>query len=1179
MLQRQYEELVANIDGIVWEVDARTLQFTFVSQQAERLLGYPLARWFEPGFWVNHLHPDDRDGALEFCQRARRERRNHDFEYRMLAADGRTVWLRDIVNVVVEGDEPTRLRGVMVDVTDRKRAEEALRESEELYRLLTENANDLITLVDVEGRRVYFSPSYSRLLGRVPPATLDFENVHPEDLEIIRRAWGEVLAGATRSITVRYRHADGSWRWLDGWGALVRYRGKPHYLGIYRDITESKRAEEERQAHLWFLESMDRVNRAVQGTSDLGQMMSDVLDAVLAIFACDRAWLLYPCDPEAASWWVPMERTRPQYPGAFALGLEAPVDPDVAGVFRMVRASGGPVKFGPGSEHPLPAEPAKRFSIQSMIAMTVYPKVDKPYMFGLHQCSRPRAWTPQEERLFQEVGRRLADALTSLLAHRALRESEGKLEEAQRIAHVGYWDRDLDAGRITWSAETRRIFGLPTQEHTLSLARVLELIHPDDRQVIAEAAAAGLGGGPRYDVEYRVVRPGGEVRFVHSQGDVVRDESGRPRRMFGTVQDVTEQRRAADRLRASEARFRTLVEHATDAFFLHDNQGTILDVNRQACESLGYSREELVGMRPADFEADADRAALEQIAARLDAGEVVTLDSHHRRKDGTVFPVEVRIRPFWEGGRRFSVALARDITDRKRAERALVESHSLLNAVVEGTADAVFVKDLHGRYLMINSAGARFIGKSVEEVLGKDDQQLFTPDTAHAIMELDRRVMASGQSRTAEETATAAGVTRTYLTTKGVYRDAQGKVIGLIGTAHDVTEEKRLEDQLRQAQKMEAVGRLAGGVAHDFNNLLTVINGYSEMLFNRLPADDPGRELLAQVRKSGERAARLTRQLLAFSRKQVLQPQVVSLNTLLGELRKLLRPLIGEDIELALVPAPLLGLARVDPGQFEQAVINLAVNARDAMPRGGRLTIETHNTELDEDYAGRHPEVRPGRYVLVAVSDTGQGMDETTRARIFEPFFTTKGPGKGTGLGLAMVYGFVKQSGGHVEVYSEWGRGTTFKVYLPRAEQTTPSAKAPPDLLKVPGGTETVLLVEDEDAVRTLSRLVLQSSGYTVLEARDGQEAVWVAQQHQGPIHILVTDLVMPRMSGRQLADLLTQARPHVRTLFMSGYTDEAVLRHGVLEASVAFLQKPFSPIGLARRVREVLDAGEDRRS
>jgi CheY-like chemotaxis protein len=348
---------------------------------------------------------------------------------------------------------------------------------------------------------------------------------------------------------------------------------------------------------------------------------------------------------------------------------------------------------------------------------------------------------------------------------------------------------------------------------------------------------------------------------------------------------------------------------------------------------------------------------------------------------------------------------------------------------------------------------------------------------------------------------------------------------------------------------------------------------YSEMAFSRLRADDPTRRLIAEVQKAGERAASLTRQLLAFSRKQVLQPQVISLHAVLGELHKMLQRLIGEDIDLALAPDPDPGLAKVDPVQFEQAVINLTVNARDAMPRGGRLTIETRNADLEETYAERHPEARPGRYVLVAVTDTGHGIDEATRARIFEPFFTTKGVGKGNGLGLSMVYGFVKQSGGHIEVHSEPGRGTTFKVYLPRAQATAPSARLSSDVLKIPGGAETVLLVEDEDAVRTLSRLVLQSSGYTVLEARDGQDGVEVAGRHPGPIHLLVTDLVMPRMSGPQLADALAGSRPRLRALFVSGYSDEAVVRHGGLEAGHPFLQKPFSPMSLARKVREVLDA------
>ncbi len=342
-------------------------------------------------------------------------------------------------------------------------------------------------------------------------------------------------------------------------------------VGTVIDVTERKRAEKERQAHLWLLESMDRVNRAIQGTNDLKAMMSDVLDEILSIFDCDRAWLVYPCDPGAASWRAQMEHARPDCPGAFALGVDLPMDADVASVFQTARASSGAVRFGPGSDRPVPAQLAERFDVQSLIGMAVYPKIDEPYMFGLHQCSYPRVWTAQEERLFQEIGRRLADALTTLLMFRNLRESEARLAEAQRVAQIGYWDRDYEANRVTWSDEAYRLFGLAPQERQITYAVLPGLIHPEDQAIVIRAIAEALGGGPRYDVEYRVVRPNGEVRILHSRGDVMRNELGEPRRMFGTVQDVTERKRAEEDLRESERRYRE-----TQAELAHANRVTTM---------------------------------------------------------------------------------------------------------------------------------------------------------------------------------------------------------------------------------------------------------------------------------------------------------------------------------------------------------------------------------------------------------------------------------------------------------------------------------------------------------------------------------------------------------------------------------------------------------------------------
>ena len=394
-----------------------------------------------------------------------------------------------------------------------------------------------------------------------------------------------------------------------------------------------------------------------------------------------------------------------------------------------------------------------------------------------------------------------------------------------------------------------------------------------------------------------------------------------------------------------------------------------------------------------------------------------------------------------------------------------------------------------------------------------------------------------------------------------------GRPMRLSGVVIDLTDRKRLEEQFQQAQKMEAVGQLAGGVAHDFNNLLTIITGYSEMLLASANPESPDRELLDEIRVAAERAAGLTRQLLAFSRKGVLEPRIIDLNEVVQHADKMLRRLIGEDVGLALALTTGLGHVKVDPGQVEQVLMNLAVNARDAMPTGGKLTIETVEIELDEEYASTHPEVWPGRYVLLSVSDTGMGMDAATKARIFEPFFTTKELGKGTGLGLAVVHGFVKQSGGHVAVYSEPRVGTTFKIYLPAVEGWNQTGWVHPRASSVPRGAETVLLVEDEEAVRRLSSRALRDAGYTVLEAVHGGEAVRLAEDYGGPIHAMVSDVVMPEMGGRILAERLTAGRPGLKSLFVSGYTDDAVVRHGVLAAEVAFFQKPFTPAALAAQV------------
>ena len=388
----------------------------------------------------------------------------------------------------------------------------------------------------------------------------------------------------------------------------------------------------------------------------------------------------------------------------------------------------------------------------------------------------------------------------------------------------------------------------------------------------------------------------------------------------------------------------------------------------------------------------------------------------------------------------------------------------------------------------------------------------------------------------------------------------------------EVAERKSAEEQLRQAQKMEAVGKLAGGVAHDFNNLLTAINGHSDMAMRRLQQDDPLYDKLEKIKKAGERAASLTHQLLAFSRKQILQPKVLDLNQVVFEMNKMLQPLIGEDIDLFTKLKPDLGMVKADPGQLEQVLMNLSVNARDAMPMGGKLTIETANVYLDEEYAGHHFAISPGWYVMLAVSDSGSGMDAETREQIFDPFFTTKEVGKGTGLGLSTVYGIVKQSGGNIWVYSELGRGTTFKVYLPCVDRSAEEPELTANYNTSSGGNETVLLVEDEEMVREMAKEILEESGYQVLEAKHGHEALLIAEQYRGHIHLMLSDVVMPQMSGRELAEHFAPLRKDMKVLYMSGYTDDAIVHHGVLDEGTAFIEKPFTPNALAHKVRETLN-------
>ncbi len=631
-------------------------------------------------------------------------------------------------------------------------------------------------------------------------------------------------------------------------------------------------------------------------------------------------------------------------------------------------------------------------------------------------------------------------------------------------------------------------------------------------------------------------------------------------------------------LRKSEKQFRELLESAADGIVIVDDRQQIVFVNAQAEQLFGYTRQELIGqpvhmLVPGRF-GDHSKHVESYLAEPTRRPMAQSQELYGQRKDGSEVPIDVSLSSLETDEGLLVTAVVHDVTEHRQATEALRRSEQQYRDLVEHAAYGIYRASPEGRFLAVNPALVAMIGyESEAEVIALDLARDIYADPAlqeHFVEKYSGAVPIEGLEVEWKRKDGKLIVVR--LSGKPI-SDGEGHLQYFEMIVEDATERRSLEAQLRQAQKLEAVGRLAGGVAHDFNNLLTVVLGESEMTLADLPPQHPARDGLQEIHNAGERATALTRQLLAFSRKQVVETVVFNLNELVADLEKMLRRLIGEDIELISRTAADAGAVRADQGQIEQVLMNLAVNAREAMPQGGQLVIEAANVTLDEDYARSHADVTAGDYVQISVSDSGTGMTDDVKAQLFEPFFTTKE--RGTGLGLAVCYGIVKQFGGHIGVYSEQGVGTTMKVYLPRiAEAVEPTRKRGPAAL--PNGTETILLVEDDEAVRRRGVRILRARGYRVLEAPDGAEALRVLDRAEGPVQLLLTDVVLPKMAGRILADRVRELRPDVKVLFVSGYTDDVILQQQLLERDVTLLQKPFTSSALACKVREVLDQDEE---
>jgi len=898
-----------------------------------------------------------------------------------------------------------------------------------------------------------------------------------------------------------------------------------------------------------------------------------------------------------------------------------------------------------------------------------------------------------------------AELLSRMQEQENLRKSEARYREFFDNAKEAIYVHDLSGRYIMLNRAGEQLMGY-TREEFLQLT-VFDVVPASHFAQVDQSFKQKLANHAPTIYEVEIVRKD-RTRIPIEVSSRLIYENGVPIGVQGTARDISERKRAEQAVRESEERFRAVATTASDAIITIDENSVIQMVNPATEKIFGYSRAEMLGqnltsLMPERFRGAHANALGTYLVTNLKkkSWEAIELPGLH--KSGKELPLELSFAEYAIEGKRFFTGIARDISERKRAQEALKESEERFRTLFENARDIVFTCDLFGNFTSLNRAGEAIIGYSREEALQSNFTRVVAPEYIQVAKEMlsrksggdvetvyeleivtksSRRILVEISSRTLHEDGQPVGVqgsarditarrrdedalrkseeqyrvlfdrnpqpmwvydlkTLAFLAVNdaavlhygysrecflamtvdaihphddvpalieqvskidghchlGEWRhcDSTGKIINVEITANvidfanrkaglvlvnDITAHKIAEEalnnsqaQLQQSQKLEAIGQLAGGVAHDFNNLLTAIGGYSDLTLRRLSEEDPLRSNLVEIKKATDRASSLTRQLLAFSRKQILEPKVLDLNTVVNDMSKMLRRLIGEDVELVTELSPELDRVKADPGQVEQILMNLVVNARDAMPHGGKVTIETKNVVLDEGYAFHHVPVNPGEYTMLAISDTGMGMDRETQSHVFEPFFTTKPAGKGTGLGLSTVYGIVKQSGGYVWVYSEVGSGTVFKIYLPRVEASGDNEKQKQNAASLVKGKETILLVEDEEIVRRMARMMLENHGYSVLEAGDVKDAMRLCFENASKIDLLLTDVIMPGMSGRVLAERIATFCPKLPVVYMSGYTDDAIVRHGILEEDIFFLQKPFTRESLLAKVREALSS------
>ena len=794
-------------------------------------------------------------------------------------------------------------------------------------------------------------------------------------------------------------------------------------------------------------------------------------------------------------------------------------------------------------------------------------------VININSLRRTRAFTLGQLKALSILASTAATGIESASLYEQVQKAEANYRSIFENAAEGMFQCTMDHRFINVNPSFARILGYDSPAELIQTVTNIPMQLYVNRELYDDVSRHLQESGALRDFEMESYRKTGEKIWLSLNIRLVRDADGNPIYREGSIEDISGRKQAEADILFQKSLLESQTEASIDGVLVVSPENEVLSFNHRFQEMWGLSDEALtrgdagevesiISQQLVDYDANLARIKyLYQHPSEKNYEEIELVDG--RTLERYSAPVH------GPNGEDFGrVWFFRDITDRKLAQAELTR----LAAAVEQTGDSVVITGIDGNIEYVNPTFERVTGYTREEVIGKNPNILKSGKTDPATFEELWQTIKRGDVWVGQLINRKKDGTLFYeRATISAVHDHTGKTVNFVAVKQDTTNENQLQEQLRQSQKLEAIGQLAGGVAHDFNNLLTVIGGYSDLLLRRLPEDSQLRISVAEIKKASDRASNLTRQLLAFSRKQILQPKVLDLNGLVSELDKMLRRLIGEDIDLFTITEPRLAMVKADPGQIDQVIMNLIVNARDAMPNGGRITIQTQNVTLTEEQAQQSVSFVPGDYVMLKVSDNGTGMSEDTMNRVFEPFFTTKSAGRGTGLGLSTVYGIVRQSGGHVSVESELGVGTTFKIYLP-----TVDASHEADSVSSEGtlgaGSETILLVEDEEQVRIIAQEVLETMGYSVLAAANGEQALEIARQYEGPIHLALTDVVMPQMGGRELIDRLIPLRPNIKVIYMSGYTDDAIMRHNLLDDKVQFIQKPFAAYALARKVRQVLD-------